>query len=223
MGTEEKKILDSRRRGFNWLLREIRESKRIKQIEIARETGLSKQMISKMEGNNGNPTLETLMKYCFTIGVDLEDAIRFRYVEGVDGRILELEEQLEEWIHIFDVLNDRENRHKWLDYWRKKEGKGDLWYPDGDQVYKDFWELKGRNEDLEMIIADLKTLNKALEAINADLEKRVMDGDIVHCRDCKNGTVDWPWESPFDEVNYCNHWCRGIEPDDYCSWGEKND
>lgn len=68
----------------------------------------------------------------------------------LENRIRDLEEQVDEWIRIFDVLNDRENRHKWLDYWREKEGKSDLWYPDGDQVYKDFWELKSENDELRL-------------------------------------------------------------------------
>lgn len=60
---------------FNSLLREIRKSKKIKQIEIAKNTGLSKQMVSKMESVDGNPTLDSLLKYCFGIGVDLEEAL----------------------------------------------------------------------------------------------------------------------------------------------------
>ena len=70
--------------------------------------------------------------------------------------ILELEQDIDEWIRIFDVLNDRENRHKYLDYWRKKAGKDDLWYPDGDQVYKDFWEQKERADRLEKELKEYK-------------------------------------------------------------------
>ena len=55
----------------NNLLRQIRESKGITQIQIAKATGLSKQMVSKMESDNGNPTLISLVKYCDYVGIDL--------------------------------------------------------------------------------------------------------------------------------------------------------
>lgn len=58
------------------ILRKKRLEKNITQIEIARKTGLSKQMVSKIESYNGNPTLLTLVKYCDCIGVDLVDALK---------------------------------------------------------------------------------------------------------------------------------------------------
>lgn len=56
-------------------LRNIRMKKNITQIEIAKKTGLSKQMISKIEVDNSNPTLSTLVKYCDCIGVNLPELI----------------------------------------------------------------------------------------------------------------------------------------------------
>lgn len=61
---------------INGLLRKIRLEKNISQIQIAKETGLSKQMISKIESSNGNPTLSTLVKYCSCIGIDLVDLLQ---------------------------------------------------------------------------------------------------------------------------------------------------
>ena len=63
----------------NLLLRKIRESQDIKQTDISKRTGLSKQMISKMEHREGNPTLSTFMKYCECINVDLGKAIAEYY------------------------------------------------------------------------------------------------------------------------------------------------
>lgn len=54
-----------------------------------------------------------------------------------------------EWVRVFDMLNDRENRHHYLEYWRKENGASDLAYPDGDQIYKDFWELKNELDSLK--------------------------------------------------------------------------
>ena len=45
-----------------------------------------------------------------------------------------------------------------------------------------------------------------------------MDG-FVKCSQCYYGTVDWPWVSPKDKVNYCNLWCIEVKPDDFCSRG----
>jgi transcriptional regulator with XRE-family HTH domain len=44
-------------------LRDIRKYKGISTIKAAKETGISKQMISKIE-NGGNCTLSILLKYC---------------------------------------------------------------------------------------------------------------------------------------------------------------
>ena len=155
MGKIDEELLNERVVQINKLLRNIRKEKSITQRQIADETYLSKQMVSKMESENGNPTLRSLIQYCNSIGIDLWSAI-YRNWLGDDGYIAELEQDIDEWIRIFAVLNDRENRHKWLDYWREKEGKSDLWYPDGDQVYKDFWEQKNRADMLERENAELK-------------------------------------------------------------------
>ena len=57
------------------LLREIRVKEEITQIQIAKKTGLSKQMISKIECYNGNPTLTTLVKYCDCVGINLVELL----------------------------------------------------------------------------------------------------------------------------------------------------
>ena len=73
-------------------------------------------------------------------------------VPGMRKRIEELEESLAEWEHIFDMLNDRENRHKYVDWWRKRNGKDELTYPDGDEIYKDFWHLMRIAEKMHLWI-----------------------------------------------------------------------
>ena len=65
-------------------------------------------------------------------------------------RIEDLDDDVNEWVLTFDMLNDRENRTHYLEYWREKNGKSDLCYPDGDQIYKDFWELKRENDELRL-------------------------------------------------------------------------
>lgn len=58
------------------VLRQIRINENITQIHIAKNTGLSKQMVSKIECYNGNPTLTTLVKYCDCIGVNLLELLK---------------------------------------------------------------------------------------------------------------------------------------------------
>lgn len=41
------------------------------QKDIAKKTGLSQQMISKIESYNGNPSIESFVKYCDGIGINL--------------------------------------------------------------------------------------------------------------------------------------------------------
>lgn len=57
--------------GISEMLKKIRIDKEITQVSIANKTGLSKQMVSKIEHYNGNPTLTTLVKYCDCIGINL--------------------------------------------------------------------------------------------------------------------------------------------------------
>lgn len=63
-------------------------------------------------------------------------------------RLEDLQESVNTWMATFDMLNDRENRHHYLDYWREKNGESNLTYPDGDQVYKDFFAMMADRDHL---------------------------------------------------------------------------
>ena len=67
-------------------------------------------------------------------------------------RIEELQELVADMDRILHMFDKREGRNRYLKYWRKKNGKSDLTYPDGDEVYKEFWELK---DSFERIIERL--------------------------------------------------------------------
>lgn len=64
-----------------------------------------------------------------------------------------------------------------------------------------------------------------LERVEVVMMKKIAECptaiEIVRCKDCKHSEVDWPWTGPDDEVNYCNQFCRGIQPNGFCSEGEK--
>ena len=45
-------------------LKKIRKEKKLTQKDIANKTGLSQQMVSKIESYNGNPSIESFVKYC---------------------------------------------------------------------------------------------------------------------------------------------------------------
>lgn len=52
-------------------LKKIRKEKKMTQKDIANKTGLSQQMVSKIESYNGNPSIESFVKYCNGIGINL--------------------------------------------------------------------------------------------------------------------------------------------------------
>ena len=64
------------------LLKKIRLDKNISQTQIAKETRLSQQMISKIESYNGNPTLTSLVKYCDCIGINLYELLLAAYYKA---------------------------------------------------------------------------------------------------------------------------------------------
>ena len=52
-------------------LKEFRKAKGLTQENINRMTGLSQQMVSKIETGKGNPSLESFIDYCNGLGIDL--------------------------------------------------------------------------------------------------------------------------------------------------------
>lgn len=52
-------------------LKKIRKEKNLTQKDIAQKTGLTQQMISKIESYNGNPSIESFVKYCNGVGINL--------------------------------------------------------------------------------------------------------------------------------------------------------
>lgn len=93
-------------------------------------------------------------------------------------RLEDMQESVNTWMATFDMLNDRENRHHYLDYWREKNGESDLTYPDGDQVYKDFFAMKAElAETKTRVIAVIKEYAKA--AVDAGRESLDPVDDMV--------------------------------------------
>lgn len=88
--------------------------------------------------------------------------IRSDLLNEAADRIEELEGQVEEFDTILDIFNRREGRKKYLEYWRKKNGKSDLSHPDADEVYKDFFEQLQHEVDLRETIENLMHENAKL-------------------------------------------------------------
>ncbi len=65
------------------LLREIRLERNYSQKEIANKSGLTQQMVSKIETYNGTPSLESFLRYCNSIGIDIVDLIKEKYALNV--------------------------------------------------------------------------------------------------------------------------------------------
>ena len=52
-----------------------RKEKKLTQKDVAQRTGLTQQMISKIESYNGNPSIESFVKYCNGIGINLLEVL----------------------------------------------------------------------------------------------------------------------------------------------------
>lgn len=60
------------------LLKSLREERGLTQKDIAKSTGLTQQMISKIESGKGNLSVNSFIKYCNVLGIDI-----VTYLEGV--------------------------------------------------------------------------------------------------------------------------------------------
>jgi DNA-binding phage protein len=58
------------------ILREERQKRGISLNVLAADAGLSRQMVSYVEQNERNPTLETLLRITDTLGIELDDVIK---------------------------------------------------------------------------------------------------------------------------------------------------
>lgn len=58
------------------ILKQEREKRSLSLAVVATEAGLSRQMVSYVEQEERNPTLDTLLRMCDALGVDFESVIR---------------------------------------------------------------------------------------------------------------------------------------------------
>lgn len=60
------------------LLKKIRIENELTQADVSKRTGLSQSMVSKIETYSGNPTLDTFVRYCNCIGINITELIRIQ-------------------------------------------------------------------------------------------------------------------------------------------------
>ena len=68
---------------LNEVLRKMRLDQNISQAELARRSGISKQMISKMEIPGNNFTIDILSKYCAALNIDINFSFKERTKDEV--------------------------------------------------------------------------------------------------------------------------------------------
>ena len=87
---------------FNERLKELREAKRLSQVQLAKELNISKQSVSNWENNNILPSIDVLIKVIqfFRVSTD--------YILGLtDRKYIEVSNlTLEEMAHIQQIIND---------------------------------------------------------------------------------------------------------------------
>jgi transcriptional regulator with XRE-family HTH domain len=62
------------------ILKDYRKSKKISQQELANKTGLTRQMVSKVETYTSTPTLTTLIKYLKGLEIDFNELLKFQII-----------------------------------------------------------------------------------------------------------------------------------------------
>lgn len=83
------------------------------------------------------------MKEALRVG---DDRTVIEYIEQLENKLREQEENIEDYERILDIFDKREYRKKYLEE-RRKEEKG-LLYPDADEIYKKYYELKDDKQKL---------------------------------------------------------------------------
>jgi hypothetical protein len=97
------------------------------------------------------------------------------YLMAAD-RLEELRGSLDVWLVAHEMLITRTEYRRYLDYWRDKNGKDCLWYPDGGQVYKDFFAVLAELEETKKLLVRYMRLNTKLEnELTSKMEEQ--DGD----------------------------------------------
>lgn len=91
------------------------------------------------------------------------------YMMAAD-RLEELRESLDVWLVAREMLITRTEYQRYLDYWRDKNGKDFLWYPDGGEVYKDFFAM----------MADRDHLLKACVSMHTWIFRHTFDEEAVY-------------------------------------------
>lgn len=102
--------------------------------------------------------------------LDIEDLISLAYILSDYKRVLKENESLKEYNmeykRILDLADDRIYRKKYLEERRKEQPN--LLYPDSDEIYQRYCELKQENEEL-------KISNKEIDKECSRLEKKEVE------------------------------------------------
>lgn len=91
-------------------------------------------------------------------------------IENILNELERLQEDNQEWKMIFDVFNEREYRKKYLEEERAKRPK--LLYPDADEIYKRYYELKTENSNIT------RELLSRTDKLNDSIPKQIIRNKI---------------------------------------------
>lgn len=94
----------------------------------------------------------------------------FKEIEVVLNELERLQKDNHEWEIIFDIFNEREYRKKYLEEERAKRPK--LLYPDADEIYKRYYELKTENSNIT------RELLSRTDKLNDSIPKQIIRNKI---------------------------------------------
>lgn len=121
--------------------------------------------------------------------------ILLNLLEKQQKEIKELKEDIEEYYKpTLDIFDEREYRKKYLEERRKEEPN--LLYPDGDEIYKRYYEQKEIIKELQLNIKDLKSKTQIISPLYVKenyVPKEVIREKIKELKDNR------PYLSKFDD------------------------
>lgn len=109
--------------------------------------------------------------------------------------IKELKEDIEEYYKpTLDIFDEREYRKKYLEERRKEEPN--LLYPDGDEIYKRYYEQKEIIKELQLNIKDLKSKTQIISPLY--IKENYISKDEIR-KKIKELNDNRPYLSKFDD------------------------
>ena len=141
---------------LNTILRDLREDHDIKQDTIAKFLGVSQQTYSNYENGYSEPPVETILKFCDTLGITLNDLLEIKITSNKTATV-------NTFADFFSILIDLDRRGLQI--------KGNTTYSQEDNQLTAHLTLDIPNAQIATFIPDWNKINQALISGKMDKEE----------------------------------------------------